>query len=388
MTAPWGPDVSGWQHPAGGGINWAAVRAAGASFAFVKASEGTRYTSPYYRSDVTAARAQGLYVGAYHFARPTLPVSNAGAEANYFANIIGNVQGRGWLAPVLDLEVDGGLSAANLTAWAHTFLQTLQARTGRVPILYSGSWFYRGYMSNPSGFGQYPLWDALYNNNVSSPGTLFGDWTRTTFWQYTWQRSVPGITGVVDASYFHGSRTQLAALANDAVIPAVVRPFGAIGAKWTALGGTSGFLGKPLNNEHDVAGAPGARMEDFAGGTIYWSPATGAHVVLGAILAKYRAAGNAARYGLPLTDETKTLDGMGRYNHFTNGRSIYWTRATGAHLIYGAIRAKWATMGWERGRVGYPTTDEYAVTGGRRNDFQHGSITWASQGRTVTVVYP
>ena len=199
-------------------------------------------------------------------------------------------------------------------------------------------------MNNPSGFGQYPLWDALYNNSISSPGPLFGDWTHTTFWQYTWQRSVPGITGVVDASYFHGSRTQLAALANDAVIPAV-RPYGAIGAKWTALGGTSGFLGRPLNNEHDVAGVPGARMEDFTGGTIYWSPATGAHEVHGAILARYRATGNAAKYGLPVTDETKTPDGIGRYNHFTSGRSIYWTPTTSAHLVYGAIRRngrRWA----------------------------------------------
>src|SRR5512135_2931413 len=40
---PWGPDVSGWQHPAGAAINWAKVRAAGASFAFVKVSEGTGY---------------------------------------------------------------------------------------------------------------------------------------------------------------------------------------------------------------------------------------------------------------------------------------------------------------------------------------------------------
>jgi hypothetical protein len=39
--APWGPDVSGWQHPAGGGINWAAVRGAGASFAFVKATNSS-----------------------------------------------------------------------------------------------------------------------------------------------------------------------------------------------------------------------------------------------------------------------------------------------------------------------------------------------------------
>ena len=368
--APWGPDVSGWQHPAGGGINWAAVRAAGASFAFVKASEGTRYTSPYYRSDVTAARAQGLYVGAYHFARPSLPISNAAAEATYFTNVIGSVRGRGWLPPVLDLEADGGLSAANLTAWAHTFLQTLQARTGRVPILYTGSWFYRGYLQ-PERLRPVPAVGRALQQHRLLPRHLIRGLDTDHLLAIHLAAVGARHHRPVDASYFHGSRAQLAALANAAIIPSV-RPHGAIGAKWAALGGTSGFLGKPLNNEHDVAGLAGARMEDFVGGTICWSAATGAHEVHGGILAKYRAAGNAAKYGLPVTDESKTPGGIGRYSHFTNARSIYWAPSTGAHLIQGAIRAKWASLGWERGRLGYPSTDEYVVTGGRRNDFQHG----------------
>ena len=46
--------------------------------------------------------------------------------------------------------------------------------------------------------------------------------------------------------------------------------------------------------------------------------------------------------GYPLTDETATPDGVGRYNHFQGG-SIYWTPATGAHEVHGAIRGQWAT---------------------------------------------
>jgi len=75
--------------------------------------------------------------------------------------------------------------------------------------------------------------------------------------------------------------------------------------------------------------------------------------VHGAILTEYLiAAGGPAVYGLPLTDETTTPDGVGRFNHFQGGRSIYWTPATGAHAVYGAIRAAWAARGWERGPVG------------------------------------
>jgi uncharacterized protein with LGFP repeats len=41
----------------------------------------------------------------------------------------------------------------------------------------------------------------------------------------------------------------------------------------------------------------------------------------------------------------------------------------------------------EAGPLGYPTSDEYAVPGGRRTDFQHGSISWdaATSSSTVTV---
>ena len=35
--------------------------------------------------------------------------------------------------------------------------------------------------------------------------------------------------------------------------------------------------------------------------------------------------------------------------------------------------------------LGYPTTDEYAVTGGKRNDFVKGSIVWNQAKNTTTV---
>jgi uncharacterized protein with LGFP repeats len=50
------------------------------------------------------------------------------------------------------------------------------------------------------------------------------------------------------------------------------------------------------------------------------------------------------RYPRPLTDESPTPDGIGRFNHFQGG-SIYWTPGIGAHEVHGAIRDKWASMG-------------------------------------------
>jgi uncharacterized protein with LGFP repeats len=79
-----------------------------------------------------------------------------------------------------------------------------------------------------------------------------------------------------------------------------------------------------------------------------------------------------------VSDELVTPDGVGRYNHFERG-SIYWTPKTGAYEVHGAIRDKWASLGWERGKLGYPTSDEFQSGAYRRSNFQHGFIRWSKE---------
>src|SRR5215211_8438409 len=80
--------------------------------------------------------------------------------------------------------------------------------------------------------------------------------------------------------------------------------------------------------------------------------------------------------GYPTTDELGTPDGVGRFNHFAGG-SIYWTPSTGAAAVWGDIRSKWASLGWEQSYLGYPTSDESDFPeGGRANSFQHGGVYW------------
>ncbi len=144
------------------------------------------------------------------------------------------------------------------------------------------------------------------------------------------------------------------------------------------LGGGGSFLGAPANAVYQL---PGGEAEEFAGGSIYWSPTTGAHEVHGAIGTHYQALGGPEGFlGFPVTDETATPDGMGRFNHFANDASIYWTPATGAWSVNGAIRAHWAAMGWERSILGYPTSDESGTPdgAGRYNNFaNNGSVYWS-----------
>ena len=52
--------------------------------------------------------------------------------------------------------------------------------------------------------------------------------------------------------------------------------------------------------------------------------------------------------------------------------------------MHGLIRDRWAALGWETSYLGYPTSDEYSIAGGRRTNLERGYITWtASTGRVV-----
>ncbi|MBL9016716.1 MAG: C39 family peptidase [Myxococcales bacterium] len=117
----------------------------------------------------------------------------------------------------------------------------------------------------------------------------------------------------------------------------------------------------------------------------YTAPAPCARdAVVGLIAQKYDAIGGCnSVIGPPITEERATPDGVGRYSVFERG-SIYWTPALGAHEVHGKIRDAWAASGWEAGPLGYPISDEYAVGDGRRSDFQRGYIHWhATTGETT-----
>ena len=130
----------------------------------------------------------------------------------------------------------------------------------------------------------------------------------------------------------------------------------------------------------DLSTAPdgiGSYMH-FERGSIYFSPGSGVHEVHGAIREKWSALGWEASFlGYPTADETPTPDTIGRFNHFQNS-SIYWTEETGAHEVHGAIRAKWAKLGWEQSYLGYPISSEKDTPDGRgrMNSFQKGRIEW------------
>ena len=162
---------------------------------------------------------------------------------------------------------------------------------------------------------------------------------------------------------------------------------GEIDKKYRALGGCGSFLGAPVTDERTPPDGVG-RYSVFERGSIYWTPTTGAHEVHGRIRDRWaQLQWEAGPLGYPITDETPAPDGVGRYSVFERG-SIYWTPATDAHEVRGRIRDKWAELGWEAGELGYPISGEYDVEGGRRSDFERGSITWTAATDELTVSAP
>ena len=115
---------------------------------------------------------------------------------------------------------------------------------------------------------------------------------------------------------------------------------GSIELVYLDKGGPSGVLGLPLTDETPTADGSG-RYNRFEGGAVYWSPLSLGEVH-GAIFQRWAELSpgqptlERSVLGYPVTNEDPTPDGVGRVNHFQGGK-IYWTPTTGAHVVYGAI---------------------------------------------------
>ena len=158
---------------------------------------------------------------------------------------------------------------------------------------------------------------------------------------------------------------------------------GYIGVHYAALGGPSGVLGGPLTDELATPSGYG-RYNVFAGGSIYWTPATGAWAVGGAIRDRWSSLGwEAGPLGYPTSDERVTPNGRGRYGLFQGG-AVYWSAGTGAWFVRGALRDRFRQLGGPQGELGFPVSDEFAVPGGMRSNFQKGALLWNARTGAIT----
>jgi lysozyme len=192
-----GIDVSHWQ----GTVNWTSVRNSGVVFAFAKATEGTTFTDPQFARNWSELKRVGLVRGAYHFGHPNV---SAVSQASHFISVVRPRTGD--LQLVLDIESADGRTPAQVWSWVQSFIAEVQRRTGRPGIIYTGYYFWRDQVGNPSSNLNCPLWIARYG--ASAP-LVPRAWSTWTFWQYSSTGSVLGVSGNCDLDYFNGSMTQL-----------------------------------------------------------------------------------------------------------------------------------------------------------------------------------
>jgi GH25 family lysozyme M1 (1,4-beta-N-acetylmuramidase) len=196
-----GIDISHWQ----GSVDFAKVRGAGKRFVIAKATEGIGWTDANWTTYRDDARAAGLAVTGYHFARPDGNPTKPKEEAAWFVSQLGLEAGM--LIPALDLERAGTLTKAELTAWVQAWLDEVYALTGVRPMIYTSPAFWRNALGDTRTFadqGYTVLWIAHWGVNAPSiPASNWGGhgWT---FWQYTSDGTVPGISGRVDLDRYNG----------------------------------------------------------------------------------------------------------------------------------------------------------------------------------------
>lgn len=105
----------------------------------------------------------------------------------------------------------------------------------------------------------------------------------------------------------------------------------------------------------------------------------------GQIYDKWVAMGGAAgALGVPTSPESSAT-GNARYATFDHG-AVYWSPATGAQPLTGAIYDAWGSLGFERGALGLPTSGEIAEPQWIVQNFQHGTLNFDRETGSVTRV--
>ena len=188
-----GIDVSEYQEK----IDWAAVKAGGFDFAFIRIgyrgyTNGEIFPDDLARENLAGAKAAGIDVGVYFYSQAVSP-EEAAAEARWCLEFLGSEQldlplvyDWEWVSPEART---GGMDRTTLTECAKTFCQTIE-NGGYQPMLYFNSHISRDLLDLQE-LAQYPFWLAQYKEKMDYP-------YQVDFWQYTEEGTVPGIKGKVD----------------------------------------------------------------------------------------------------------------------------------------------------------------------------------------------
>lgn len=209
-----GTDLSMWNALA----DAHAVRAAGISYAWVKATEGSDWTDPTFANKVRQLREAGIVTGAYCFLRGG-PVQ---VQVAHFREVAGDAGclGVGALAPMADME------AADVRANANSVVTGFYDALGVEPLdVYANLDWWRNTLRHGSWGNRAILGHIAHYNG--QPGEPAWSYDGAAVHQHTDQGNINGIPGKVDRNAtIMGSRfgRSLASLTigNTVTVPAPV----------------------------------------------------------------------------------------------------------------------------------------------------------------------
>jgi lysozyme len=190
-----GIDVARYQ----GAIDFAAVRASGVRFVYMKGTEGKDYVDPAFRDNWRRARASGMAHGVYHF---MAWCSTAAEQARWFIKNVPDDPTA--LPPVLDLEWNHQSSCKrkwskeDVLEKVRVMLKAMEKHTGKMPIIYTDMTFHRDILEGEHFDNAFWL-----RSTAAEPHERYHN-RRWTFWQWTQTGTVRGVRTEVDRNAFYG----------------------------------------------------------------------------------------------------------------------------------------------------------------------------------------
>ena len=183
-------------------VDWAKVKAAGISFAIIKATQGKSETTPSlylftdsrFKANICNASNKGIECGVYHYLTATT-VAGAKEEAAYFLKTIKPYKAYIKLYAVVDVESKYlTTDKAILTQIVNAFCAAVK-QGGYDPMVYTNPNFLSYRLNSISSW---KLWLALWRSKTNVPTVK--QYPSLTLWQWG-SEAVDGITGKVDANF-------------------------------------------------------------------------------------------------------------------------------------------------------------------------------------------
>jgi uncharacterized protein with LGFP repeats len=159
----------------------------------------------------------------------------------------------------------------------------------------------------------------------------------------------------------------------------VVWQWGRVLAHYDGQKREKSVLGMPASDTWGKRSYRGAR---YVNGVIVWSKASGAHHVWGSFDAAYmRQGGVKGSLGLPLTRrDGKNMPGAGRRQRFTDGTLYLNPDGHKVFALWGPVDVRYRKMGAAKSKCGYPVSNTTEQGSEHRAEFANGAISWSESG--------